>query len=127
MPVKLFYEDEFDALEQMVASCPHKRKEIAAFIFPDHKPETAYAKLMARMNRFGDERFTYTQVLRLMLFCNAYDPLYYACDELLHARPARVAPEDEEVKLVEAINGAAKVMQSAMAQIERLQPRKARR
>jgi hypothetical protein len=44
----------------------------------------------------------------------------FACDETLHARPDRKAPKDEEVKLVEAINGAAATMQKAMRQLEHL-------
>ena len=53
-----------------------------------------------------------------------YDPLFYACDETLHGRPDRVAPEDEEVRLVEAINGAASVLDRAMRQLEGLRERR---
>jgi len=45
----------------------------------------------------------------------------FACDETLHARPDRQAPEDEKVRLVEAINSAATTMQKAMRQLERME------
>src|SRR3989344_5474675 len=72
--------------------------------------ESAYARLKACCNPTGDQRLTFGQVLRLMAFCECYDPLYHACDDTLHARPDRKAPEDEAVKLVEVINNAAQTM-----------------
>ena len=45
----------------------------------------------------------------------------YMCDETMHARPDRKAPEDEEVKLVAAITSAASVMERAMKQLDYLQ------
>jgi len=118
---KLFYDDEFEALQLMVSSSGKSVKEIAAFLWPDMKPESAYAKLKSCLNPKGDENLRFGQVIALMKFCNSFDPLYYACDDTLHARPDRKTPEDESVKLVEAIEGAANIMTKAMAQLERLQ------
>jgi len=42
---KLFYDDEFDALQQMIAGSERSFKECAAFLRPDLKPESAYAWL----------------------------------------------------------------------------------
>lgn len=47
----------------------------------------------------------------------------YVCDETLHARPDRKAAADEEVRLVEAINGAASVLDKAVRQLEHLRSR----
>ena len=121
MNYKLFYEDEFEALQLMVSGSGKSIKEIATFLWPEMKPESAYAKLKACLNPRGDENLRFGQVLALMKFCNTFDPLYYACDDTLHARPDRKTPEDESVKLVEAIEGAADIMNKAMAQLERLQ------
>lgn len=118
---KLFYDDEFEALQLMVSSSGKSVKEIAAFLWPDMKPESAYAKLKACLNPKGDENLKFGQVIALMKFCNTFDPLYYACDDTLHARPDRKTPDDESVKLVEAIEDAASVMTKAMAALERLQ------
>ena len=92
-------------------------------MFPDMKPESAYAKLKRCTDSQGDERLTFGQVVRLMAFCECYDPLMYACDETLHARPDRKAPEDEAIKLVEVVNNAAQTMNHALKAIEQLKAR----
>lgn len=120
---RLFYENEYDALAAMVGDSGKTVQECAHALYPDMKPASAYAKLAAQLNPDKDEHLRFSQVLMLMRFCEAYDPLYYSCDELLHARPDRKAPEDEEVRIVEAINGAASVLNKAMRQLELLQNR----
>lgn len=117
---RLFYEDEFDALTTMVGESGKTMKECAAFLYPDMKPESAYSKLKDQLNHKGSEQLKFRQVVALAKFCEQYDPLLYFCDETMHARPDRKAPADEKVKLVEAIHGAADVMNKAMRQLERL-------
>ena len=117
---KLFYEDEFEALQLMVSGSGKSIKEIATFLWPDMKAESAYAKLNACLNPKGDESLRFGQMIALMKFCNQFDPLYYACDDTLHARPDRKTPEDESVKLVESIERSADMMAKAMAALERL-------
>lgn len=121
--MKLFYDDEFDALATAIGNSGKPFKIVAAHMFPDMKPESAYAKLKACCSPTGGERLTFGQVIRLMAFCESYDPLYYGCDETLHARPDRKAPEDEAVKLVEVLNGAAQTMERAMRAIDHLKAR----
>lgn len=125
--MKLFYDDEFDAITQAVNDSSKSWKEVAAHIFPDMKPDSAYAKLKVCASPTGDQRLTFGQVIRLMVFCEAYDPLMHACDETLHARPDRKTPADEEVKLVEVINGAANTLNRAMKTLEQLKARQAMR
>jgi hypothetical protein len=119
--MKLFYDDEFDAISIAIANSGKAFKDVAAFMFPDMKSESAYAKLKACCNPIGDQRLTFGQTVRLMRFCEAYEPLMYACDETFHARPQRVAPKDEEIRLVEAIKGASETLNRAMQQLERIQ------
>lgn len=121
MQTKLFYEDEHEALQLMVSSSGKSIKEIACFLWPDMKPESAYAKLKACLNPKGDEQFKFGQVIALAKFCNSYEALQYFCDETMHARPDRKAPEDDMVKLSETIQGAADVLAKATAALERLQ------
>lgn len=121
--MKLFYDDEFDAIATAIGNSGKPFKIVAAHMFPDMKPESAYAKLKACCSTTGTERLTFGQVIRLMAFCESYDPLYHACDETLHARPDRKAPEDEAVRLMEVINGAAATMERATRAIEHLQAR----
>lgn len=125
--MKLFYDDEFDAIATAIGNSGKSFKEVAAFMFPDMKPESAYARLKACCSPTGDQRLSFGQVIRLMSFCEAYDPLMHACDETLHARPDRKTAADEEVKLVEVINGAANTLNRAMKAIEQLKSRQALR
>lgn len=103
--MKLFYDDEFDAIATAIGDSGKTFKEVAGFMFPDMKTESAYARLKACCSPTGDQRLTFGQVLRLMNFCEAYDPLMHACDETLHARPDRKTAADEEIKLVEVLSG----------------------
>ncbi|WP_311221360.1 MULTISPECIES: hypothetical protein [unclassified Acidovorax] len=121
--MKLFYDDEFDAIATAIGNSGKAFKDVASHMFPDMKVESAYARLKACCNPTGDQRLTFGQVLRLMAFCECYDPLYHACDDTLHARPDRKAPEDEAVKLVEVMNSAAQTMERAMRAMEQLKAR----
>lgn len=120
MQNKLWYEDEYEALALMISNSEKTVSELAYFLFPEKKPETAYARLKACLNPEKDERLTFGQIIAAMKFCECYEPLMYACDETLHARPDRKAAKDEEVRLVEAINGAADVMRRAMSKLDHL-------
>ncbi len=121
--MKLFYDDEFDAIASAIGESGKPFKIVAAHIFPDMKPESAYARLKECCSPTGDQRLTFGQVIRLMRFCEAYDPLQYACDETLHARPTRKDPSDELVNLTEVIHGAADTMNRALKAIEHIQAR----
>ena len=121
--MKLFYDDEFDAIATAIGNSGKKFGDVAIYMFPDMKAESAYARLKACVSPLGDQRLTFGQVVRLMSYCECYDPLYHACDETLHARPDRKAPEDEAVKLAEVINNAANTMERAMKAMNHLQAR----
>lgn len=121
--MKLFYDDEFDAIATAIGASGKTFKEVAQFMFPDMKAESAYARLKDCCNVTGTQRLSFGQTVRLMHFIECYDPLYYACDETLHARPDRKAPEDEAVLLVEAINSAANTMERAMKALDHIKAR----
>lgn len=121
--MKLFYDDEFDAIATAIGNSGKPFKLVAAHMFPDMKPESAYARLKDCCNPTGTQKLSFGQVMRLMAYCECYDPLYHACDETLHARPDRKAPEDEAVKLVEVMNSAAQTMERAMRAMEHLKAR----
>lgn len=118
MQDKLFFEDEYEALNLMISNSGKTAKELAVFLFPHLKLDSAYARLKACLNSEKDERLTFGQIIAAMKFCERYEPLMYACDETLHARPDRRAPKDEEVRLVEAMNSASSMLAKAMKQLE---------
>jgi hypothetical protein len=121
--MKLFYDDEYDAITTAIGDSGKPFKLVAAHMFPDMKPESAYARLKDCCSATGTQKLSFGQVLRLMAFCEAYDPLYHACDETLHARPDRKAPEDEAVKLAEVMSAAANTMERAMRAMDQLRAR----
>jgi hypothetical protein len=119
--MKLFYDDEFDAITSAIGASGKQFKEVAVFMFPDMKVESAYARLKDCCSPAGSQRLSYGQVIRLMNFCEAYDPLRYACDETLHAHPDRHTPDDKLVGLAEVIHSAADTMNKALKAIEHVQ------
>jgi hypothetical protein len=121
--MKLFYDDEFDAITTAIGASGKPFKLVAAHMFPDMKPESAYARLKECCSPTGDQRLTFGQVVRLMRFCEAYDPLLYVCDETLHARPDRKDPSDQLVNLTEVIHGAADTLNRALRAVEHIQAR----
>lgn len=121
---KLFYDDEFEALNMMVSNSEKTAKGLAGFLFPHLKPESAYARLKSCLNPEKDERLTFGQIVAAMRFCNRFDQLYFACDETVHGRPEIKAPEDEAAKLAMVISDAAIVMERALKKIEAIQGRK---
>ena len=121
--MKLFYDDEYDAIATAIGASGKSFKEVAGFMFPDLKSESAYARLKDCCNPTGTQRLSFGQTVRLMRFLECYDPLYFACDDTLHARPDRRAPEDETVALVEAINSAANTMERAMKALDHIKAR----
>lgn len=120
MQSALFFDDEFVALTLMVAHGTKTRQQLAAHLWPAMKPESRYAKLSRCLSEDGDERLSFGQVLEAMRFCESYEPLYYASDETLHARPERRAPADERLRLLHVVNNAASTLERAMKRIDEM-------
>jgi len=120
MQDKLFYEDEFEALALMISGSDKSFKEVASFLFPHLKPESAYARLKACLNGDKDERLTFGQIIAAMKFCDRYDPIMFACDDTLHSRPERKAYQDQEASLIRVIEEASSVTNKALQTLERL-------
>lgn len=97
---KLFYDDESDALAQMIANSERTVKQCAIFLWPGMKPESAYARLKVCLTTGGDQYLRFGQIIALARFCGTADPLYFMADELEHDRPVKRAPEDELAKLL---------------------------
>ncbi len=119
--MKTIYEDEYDALAQMIANSEKSAKEVAVFLFPHMKLESAHARLRACLNPEKDERLTFGQIIAAMRFCGTFDPLMYACDETLHARPDRKAPEDQAARIAETIDNATATLNTALKALAQLQ------
>jgi hypothetical protein len=121
MQEKLFYEDEYEALNLMVSCGKKTYKELACYLLPHLKPASAYARLKACLNPDKDERLTFGQIIASMNFCENFAPLMYACDETSHARPRRQSQDEKEMVMLNAVKEAANALQSAMRQLEAVQ------
>ena len=118
--MKLFYDDEFDALAQTIANSERSFKECAALLFPHLKPESQYARLKNCLNPDKDERLSFGQIIALCRFCGSFDALHFMADELQHTRPARKEPDDEKNALMREVVGAAKTLDRALDRLEKL-------
>lgn len=101
---RLFYDDEFNALQAVMDDSGKTIKECGMFLFPHLKPESAYARMKKCVESGQDERLTFGQIVALCKFCGKFDALYWMCDELSHARPMIVAPEDRQAALIQEFN-----------------------
>lgn len=115
----LFYDDEFQALRNMIENGKGYKKT-AGFLWPGMKPDSAHAKLKACCKSDGDERLKLHEILAAMQFNERFDPLLYLCDETLHNRPLQKKPQEEQAKLVGVIENATSVITGALAKLERM-------
>jgi len=79
MQGKLFFEDEYEALNLMISNSEKSAKELAVFLFPHLKMDSAYARLKSCLNPERDECLTFGQIIAAMRFCECYEPLMFAC------------------------------------------------
>jgi hypothetical protein len=117
---RLFYDDEFNAIDSAIISSDKGYKEVAVHLWPHKKPESAYARLKACLNAEKDERLTLGEIAALCRFCERYDPLLYLCDELSHERPKLITKEDELAGLLREYLEASKVVERLGPRIEKL-------
>ncbi len=122
--MKLFYDDETDALAQTIINSEKSFKECAAFLFPHLKAESAYATLKNCLNPDHAAKLDFGQIIALCDFCKTYDALFFMCDELNHERGALKNPVDEIATLQREFLKGAKGLEHIAARIEQLaQPR----
>ena len=95
---RLFYDDEFEALRQMVES-GEGYKKTATHLWPGMKQESAYARLKVCLNPHGDQHLRFSEVIAAMKFNNRFDALFFACDDTGFERPKTRKPADEQAEL----------------------------
>lgn len=116
----LFYDDEFQALRAVIEGHQGGYKACASYLWPDMKPESAYAKLKACANPNGDQRLTTGQCIALSNFTGLDDWVCFVNDETSHERPKRRALADKQAELMQAFAGAVDTVKQIAAQMERL-------
>lgn len=98
--MKLFYEDEYDALREAISSSDRSFKEVAQHLWPSKKADTAYARLKSCLNESKDEHLTFGEIVEICRYCDRFDPLFFMCQELSHEQPKPVTKQDELARLI---------------------------
>lgn len=117
---RLFYDDHCNAIASAIDNNVHEMtfKQVAGAMWPSMKVDSAYARLKACVNPEKDEKLDLAEIRHLCLITGRFEPLYWLCDELSHARPAVRAPKDKQAQLVEAFILAADHLKRLGAQID---------
>lgn len=115
----LFYDTEHEAIRTAIAESGKKLQDVAMYLWPGRKPETAAARLRNILNG-GDEHLTFGEIIAICRYCDRFDPLYYMADELSHARPAQVTKETELARLLRLWDDSRREQAKLEPKIERL-------
>lgn len=117
---RLFYDDHHNAVASAIDNNVHglSFKQVAGAMWPHMKIDSAYARLKACANPDKDEKLDLAEIRHLCQITGRFEPLYWLCDELSHARPQQRAPKDKQAELVEAFIVAAENLKKLGAQID---------
>lgn len=116
----LFYDSAMHAIDCTITSSGRHYKEVAAYLWPSKKPESAYARLKACLNDEKDEKLSFEEIIAICKFCNRFDALFFFADQCSHSRPEPRAPEDEKAELQREFLNGLKKLEVLGARLEKL-------
>lgn len=119
----LFYDSPEDAISAAIQDSGKTFKEVAAHIWPALKLDTAYARLKNCLNVEKDEKLSFGEIILICKFTGHFDPIHYACDELMLHRSTPKAPADEQQELLLTIQRQQAALLATMQRLERTQMR----
>jgi hypothetical protein len=96
-------------------------KAIAYELWPSLKMDTSYARLRGCLNHDRPEKLTADEHLAIARIVQQFDFLHYCAQELHHARPDPVAPEDEAAVLKREMLKLGGEMKGLFARLEQLE------
>lgn len=114
-----FYDDHLTAIHRAIEDGVGYKKT-AMHLWPAMKPESAYARLKDCVKDGGDHKLGMGEVLALCQFNGRYDPLYWLCDETMHARPVQRNAKDVAKTLAASIQESIETQGKQMARLETL-------
>lgn len=118
-PYKMAYDDEYEALRSTIEDSGKTYKEVAIFLFPHLKIESAYSRLKACLNPDKDDRLTFGQIIAMCKFCDRYDALHFMAHELFHEAPKQKLPEDEKALLMQKFIKAKEDLEKIAGRLEK--------
>lgn len=117
---EIMCDDIYEALNMMISNSRRTFKEVAYHLFPNIKPDSAYANLKNCLKREGLNKLDPEQILELMRYCDSYEFLYYLCQETFHEIPNRLPIEDQKIKADEEIRRAQEIIKKNEAFLRKL-------
>ena len=114
-----FYDDHLAAIHRAIEDGLGYKKT-AMHLWPAMKPESAYARLKDCVKASGDHKLGLGEVLAVCQFNGRYDPLYWLCDETMHARPMQRNAKDVAKTLAASIQESIETQGKQMARLESL-------
>ncbi len=117
--IPAFYDDQFQAVRTAIEGGVGYKKT-AMHIWPGMKPESAYARLKNCVSGTSDQKLDMGEVLAVCQFNGRYDPLYWLCDETMHARPIQRNAKDVAKTLAASIQESVELQGKQMARLESL-------
>jgi len=118
--IPAFYDDHFAALRRAIED-GQGYKKTAAHLWPAMKPESAYARLkncVQGADGHSEQKLDLHEVLVLCQFNGRFDPLYWLCDESLHARPMQRKAEDVAKTIAAQIDDSVMSLTRLMTRLE---------
>jgi hypothetical protein len=116
---KMKYEGELEALRSVIEDSGKSYKDVAVYLFPHMKPDSAYAFLKSALNYEKKEKLSFGQIIAMSKFCNRADALFFLCDELGYERPKLKPIESEEDLLLQELLKTQQQMQELTKKIEK--------
>ena len=113
------FDDWYDSLHNAIVN-GEGYKATASHLWPDHKLDTAYARLKACVNPEKTDKLDFGQVIEVCRFNDRFDPLYCFCDETHHKRPERSNTESERIEAMKQFTEATQILQKAMRNLNDL-------
>lgn len=126
---QLAFSEMFDSAEEAtaaaIASSDREFKDVAHALFPDLKPQTAYAKLKDMLGRKDERDSTLSadQHIFIANYVQRYHYLQYVASRCHHSMPHPVAPQDELADLQRQFIAAAESLQRLAPKIEKAEHR----
>lgn len=99
-----FHETAEDATNTAIIRSGRCYKEVAHALWPESRPDSAYARLKNSLRPDAREVLTADQHILIANLVNEFDFLHYAAQNCHHSRPEPIKPEDEQAVLLREFN-----------------------
>lgn len=115
-----WFETAEEATQNAIQHSAKNPKEVAHYLWPGLKMDSAYARLMGAMNPDRPEKLSADEHIAIAEFTGRADFLYYVAVTLRHTQPEPQKPADEAMDLDRQIVEGLRTMNLLLARRERV-------